>query len=40
VIRGYVDQHLLLEGHDLLHPVDPGELDVDAGELGGVPGGE
>lgn len=29
-----------LWGYDVLHPVDPGELDVDTGELGGVPGGE
>ncbi len=33
-------QHPLLEGHHVLDAVDPGDLDVDAGELGGVPRGE
>jgi DNA-binding SARP family transcriptional activator len=35
----HVGEHPFLEVHHVLDVADPGQFDVDAGELGGVPGG-
>src|SRR5579859_6472181 len=33
-------EHALLEGHDIVHAIDPSHLDIHAGELGRMPGSE
>jgi hypothetical protein len=35
--REHLREHPLLEVHNVLDIADPGQLDVNAGELGGVP---